>query len=178
MNKCQRCGEPSSKTCKTFCEPHRIEHQNYVKNRHERLRAEGRCLRCAKPSKRSTTLCSHCYERSKHSPTRRAWIERNKDRLRSLAKERTRRRRFGGLYYKILIRDGNACKVCRSRLHLHVHHIDGHGYGTKDPHNTIKNLVVLCARCHSLIGLISRHPDIYKLLLVCHVRKSLSSQQP
>ena len=46
---------------------------------------------------------------------------------------------------KVLMRDGNACRICGSTKHLHIHHL----IPWKISHsNEDLNLVTLCRKCH------------------------------
>ena len=49
---------------------------------------------------------------------------------------------------KILERDGFKCQDCGHGLDLHVHHINGKGFGSGDPDNRPENLITVCRKCH------------------------------
>ncbi len=56
---------------------------------------------------------------------------------------------FGGLYEKVLKRDGYKCVECPRTNPLVVHHKNGKGRNSAHPDNRMRNLVTLCKPCHS-----------------------------
>ena len=57
--------------------------------------------------------------------------------------------RFGRDPKEILKQDNWSCQQCGSKENLIIHHIDGQGRNSKNPNNSLDNLITLCRSCHS-----------------------------
>lgn len=49
------------------------------------------------------------------------------------------------IYNQVFARDKGKCRLCGSRINLHLHHIDGR---SKNLTNNINNCIMLCDNCH------------------------------
>ncbi len=58
--------------------------------------------------------------------------------------------RFNGLRDIIISRDKNKCRACKMSDKISVHHKDNSG-GSGKINNDIKNLIALCASCHTIL---------------------------
>lgn len=127
------------------------------------------CLRCQTSTvpHMAKGLCSRCYlEVYRADPANTARIAAAKDRwYKKLTREERLMARdkhhFDGLAVAVLARDEHKCTSCGSTDQLVVHHIDGAGRGSKQPNNTMANLITLCRACHAALhgttGRWSRH---------------------
>ena len=60
-----------------------------------------------------------------------------------------RKVRFSGNYNNVMEKYNRKCAKCLTDKKLNIHHIDGNSYwNSKDPNNTLDNLILLCASCH------------------------------
>jgi len=91
-----------------------------------------KCLNCGKlflPNKNGQKYCSlHCQKTYSNK-----MYKNNK--------------RFNGMKYLVLKRDGYKCVKCGNEKGLNVHHKDNSGQSEK-PNNNIDNLITLCNACH------------------------------
>lgn len=67
---------------------------------------------------------------------------------------------------KILLRDGNRCRNCRSHLHLQVHHrqyffLKSEQTFVKPWDYPLRSLVTLCKKCHDIGHLTYKIPIKY-----------------
>lgn len=131
------------------------------KEKWERIKADPIALR-----KFNDRMSFNARERRKDNPEAaakdraacRAWYANNKEyrkeywsgyygKTREYHLNRSRERRFDGLYMRVIERDGYSCKRCAMRLELgrrlNVHHID-----RDKSNNTLENLITVCTKCH------------------------------
>lgn len=82
-----------------------------------------------------------------------AYIEAHKERAIEINKKATfkyrDRTRFGGKTKEVFEHYKNKCFFCGGGNRLAIHHIDGNGRRSKNPNNTLSNLVLLCSPCHT-----------------------------
>ena len=90
---------------------------------------------------------TEAYSKMKATADRR-YYDKNKEKLLKYRSELRNRDRFGGLRESILERDNHQCQMCFSKDKLIIHHKDGVGRNTSEPHNDPNNLVTLCRSCH------------------------------
>ena len=57
------------------------------------------------------------------------------------------KRRWGGVWWLAMQRDGFACQLCGTKEKLMVHHLDGEGE-TGAKHHVLENLQTVCGPCH------------------------------
>ncbi len=118
----------------------------------------------AKKIKRQA-LARRKKNKGKYDEYRKKWRAKNPERSKMLDDLSRNRIQFGGNKQKALERDNFQCQECGITQEQHfllynkglaVHHIDGKGYGSKEPNNDLDNLQTLCYRCHMLIH---QNPD-------------------
>ena len=125
--------------------------------RRKKLKEAGLCIFCSTPVVDRVT-CKKCsnrtYELSKKrggNIKRMEHYYKNRDRLKAENLERYYKRKYGGQYQIVLERDGFSCTKCGKSHHLTIHHIDGNGYFSKTPNNSLDNLTTLCTSCHGYL---------------------------
>jgi len=64
---CEYCGEPVAPTSRRMCKEHLAHHAAKAKERIERLKAEGRCVRCGRVGAGSVYTCGDCQRRRRPS---------------------------------------------------------------------------------------------------------------
>ena len=106
--------------------------------------ARGKCHRCYLAEYRAANL-------EKVTTQIEAWRQRNFARLRVVNKMKREAEHFDGKREAILKRDRYRCIECKSEKQLVVHHKDGNGRGSKQPNNSMQNLVTLCRACHARV---------------------------
>jgi len=108
------------------------------------------------------------YERIKADPerlkkfneTRRKYYHKlraeHPEKIKSYTEKTKNKTMFGGHRGEVLLRDSYKCRICNSTERLNIHHIDGKGYGLKNPNNSVENLITLCHLCHRSIHSFSK----------------------
>ncbi len=121
-----------------------------------------KCKECQEDTKQRIILCPKCYAKDwrKKNPNKiRAYLEKNKDRIKLQTNKNNDLKLFGGKRFIVLERDNWECQECGMTQEqnivlfgrsLSIHHIDGNGRGSKNPNNDLNNLVTLCFKCHPL----------------------------
>jgi hypothetical protein len=133
---CAECKEKYYKTpqhkqyCKNYAEKNKERRkQKTAKDRSDRI-ASCLCTQCGTKLESPDIFCHSCRE---------------KNRIRS------RQKRCGYNFDKVMERDGYKCRICGRIYKLIIHHIDGHDEKDKFKNNSLDNLIVLCNSCHSSI---------------------------
>ena len=85
--------------------------------------------------------------------------------LKRYNKYRRERLWFSGKRDEVLKRDNFECQFCRTKEDLCVHHKDGNGRGSKDPNNSLDNLITLCLSCHRKLHQTLPREKYYKFVL-------------
>lgn len=131
-----------------------MQTKEYINNRRKERRERGVCIYCQTPVV-ARTSCKKCadrmYELAKKRGDRKKYFIKNRERLNAENLKRYYKRKYGGLYEIVLERDSYSCTKCGKSSNLIVHHIDGNGYYSKNPNNSIDNLITLCTSCHGYL---------------------------
>lgn len=129
-----------------FCRKHYRQFTGECKKRYQKVKNDkvlSEVLRVAQEKYRKT----EAYAKMKAKSDRR-YYDKNKKKISEYRNSLRDKERFGGLRQRVLERDKNSCQMCFSTKSLVVHHKDGVGRNSIDPHNNIDNLVTLCRSCH------------------------------
>ena len=115
-----------------------------------------KCRSCEGTDRRHMAkgLCVYCYLKQHHTDPKNVekikaqknehYLEKQKPK----AKATREALHFDGMREAALQRDKNLCKRCGAPGDI-VHHIDGNGRGSKNPNNSLDNLMTLCRACHA-----------------------------